>query len=879
MFKNVQPFKPRILDKRYRLNTGIEVPPNAVNLAHYYIPPLSSDENIIIGDNSSFILENIHQPSEALMYTDEDNKLKDYATLTNANVESELIQITDKFYQDVPLYYRHRLKYLFYGDKVGMAGTYYGDSISLTDIYDNVLPFGYKHKVILVPIDTTEYPATTINKYHNLYVVYVYTSFQIERNYQVKCSYNAVEIDVDGYVNIKPNFNEVINPQVFFTKTDSIMDATISTNKYYIQKSSEQIKSSVIYTKGVFVDPRTPQLIRARVTVTFSDDTIETIYFPNELSPPIELFNKTSTLEADANKYIGTRQIISELPIKDYVSAKAITSIKATVTEIDRGRESMSLFVRPDGEGQLLAETSMNTGSVSTIPDKHYRKKNGNILTGYSVRFKDRNPIKLLKPRETGVLDSWAIRIQNGKFTVTEGTNKYYYFLPEYYAQHFDAEYGYPYLRITKEKPLIISNKSIKVKNTPLFVTTNELFKPNNILVYRFDGLGVKWSIKIENWNDKDGIINLTDFISENDDIYIDYIFEEQSYVYTGYNFKSTKNIENHVLLDCNPNKHHYVSSINGDEVSDIPTFSLIDKVIYTYMKPAVIEEGGARVYNEQVLKHLFKEMDSDELEDGHWKLIGTVYIRPNSSFYSLTMTDTRSRGGGLLEDISESLRKQIEPESDYYWDIGYWDGESYSENSVIAIRLDKRILKQFGGRFTEEQVQKATEKHVAFGMLVMIEYVTSYTESDMKIDNLEITIEPTNKLHYKPEMFVDVDMQLGNMLLGLSVFETMPVPDFTLDVIPGLVPPPDWMILSNLERPAILKLEVIREDGMWNYKPEIIDMFTETLFEEGFKPEIIDIGSGTIKGWQPEFELTVFDYQTEKVVQKPKLWVDTFKV
>ena len=103
--------------------------------------------------------------------------------------------------------------------------------------------------------------------------------------------------------------------------------------------------------------------------------------------------------------------------------------------------------------------------------------------------------------------------------------------------------------------------------------------------------------------------------------------------------------------------------------------------------------------------------------------LIAKIYIRPNSSKDTVKLIDTRTRGGGL-EEIDETLRLKMNPETQYYLDISSIYGEPIQKNGTIIIKLSKYILQQYGGNFTENDVENAVSKYIAFGVLPIIEYI-----------------------------------------------------------------------------------------------------------------------------------------------------------
>lgn len=147
---------------------------------------------------------------------------------------------------------------------------------------------------------------------------------------------------------------------------------------------------------------------------------------------------------------------------------------------------------------------------------------------------------------------------------------------------------------------------------------------------------------------------------------------------------------------------------------------------------------------NDLCLYHTIDEYWPESSSDIY---IGSVYIRQNTSLYSTILVDTRTRGGGVLEEIKDSLRRQLEPESDFYLDIGCYDGTPYQENAVIIVRLDNSILEEYGGRFKQGDIEQKVKKFLGLGVYPIIEYVDSYSKYDLPQYNLKVQDEYTNVL------------------------------------------------------------------------------------------------------------------------------------
>lgn len=140
------------------------------------------------------------------------------------------------------------------------------------------------------------------------------------------------------------------------------------------------------------------------------------------------------------------------------------------------------------------------------------------------------------------------------------------------------------------------------------------------------------------------------------------------------------------------------------------------------------------KVINKETVYHKIDNEVPDNDED---MLVGSLYIRHYTSLLSTMLEDTRTRGGGI-EEMSDNIRRELQIESDYYYDIGYYDGTPYQQNMVLVIRIDRNILKTYGGRFTKEDVEAAVNKWCAVGTIPIIEYVIpKHNETSNIIDVL----------------------------------------------------------------------------------------------------------------------------------------------
>ena len=177
-----------------------------------------------------------------------------------------------------------------------------------------------------------------------------------------------------------------------------------------------------------------------------------------------------------------------------------------------------------------------------------------------------------------------------------------------------------------------------------------------------------------------------------------------------------------------------------------------IEKITKYHIEPSEIIHEIV-VENQDCLYHKIDDPEPDAEED---ILVGSVYIRQNTSLHSTIVTDSRTRGGGIIEGMSESLRHELEPESDFYFDIGYYDGRPYQENGVIVVRLDNKLLKENGGRFTIGDIEAKVKRWIGAGIYPIIEFVDSYSKKDMPQYSLEISDSYTNVIDVTPEILLE---------------------------------------------------------------------------------------------------------------------------
>lgn len=736
--------------------------------------------------------------NEILMFSDDQGYLRRPVWVTDENgvqelknfyrVESDYVYLTDVFKNGVACFYMHPLKRPIY-DYRGPddRGFYEGDAVKLFTAGMKDVPEGYEHSLKLRPaeMETVDKVSNDFNLVSQevpmRYWAELYTSFLSTSTDTFKVTYNAFDDNDKDNVALDNGVTEEIYGYPFMIQGTDFeleeVDAKARVNKIRLPEPA-RIEDTRHYISFEYTITAENKATGKSVTTS-----------PRTAS----ILNRDYVVPAEYSKFDGRAMIISpesdgilqspiDMVLYDQAASKTETVITskstgfifyATITKIDSSsRGGVNIRCNPDGSGYITAETTIETGfwderigsyTKKLCLDSPYFVEGGYIYPGFKVKCIDARHIKVLAPREDDLLESWYPRLQFGHYSQIldqYGTHtKVCYTMPEYDLQHFSTKYGKPYVNVEDEQVTVLNSHMIKTQCYPLRVESVSIFKKVDDELF---------PIKIKDISFSDGVVITKDSISENDTIVANYSYVEESYVYRGF----WRNEQDFARIDLNPNIYHTYSDLTYTPSEDKPSKNLFNKVIYFFMRPRVIYEiksekndslifdleddsqiGEILTENEDCLYHKIDDAQPDSDIDIY---IGSVYIRQNTSLHSTILVDSRTRGGGVISSMKDSLRKELEPESDFYLDIGYYDGEPYQENGVIIIRLDNSLLKEFGGRFTQGDIEAKVKRWLGFGIYPIIEYVDAYSKREMPQYNLEVTDSYSNILPETPEIWVE---------------------------------------------------------------------------------------------------------------------------
>lgn len=712
------------------------------------------------------------QDKELILYPDENGILHDIDG--NNLIDDDLFYITDKFKDNIPLYYKYKLKYRVYNNIGKDAnGNYYTDNIMLVNKNGTKLLSNYK---FIVSLEETAWK--------NIYDAYIYTSF-------VPTPSNPVYAAYDGIAAEAYELKDQISPldvKSGLLEQISVLPAFISPRDYEIfpvQGITEQTKVKM-NDISIMYDQRD----KVRIKYVISAGSIKT--------PPIsaDVINKDYALYSEADIFKDDMMIISPKNSAGYMNAKDILLKFAGEDyrkEIEEAKvfkvgfynqdfetvvnqDKVILYTDPDGAGLIYAKTYAPTGLQNTEDgeliynrkldtNSIYLEKNGKIIKGYSVLCRNINKITISTPDEADPLVGWYPKFKYSYFSKVyermDSNRKLIYSIPEFKTQIW-GQYGSPYKDIENEIPRFIGDNTIKTQYAPLYIVLNKNANPVNLIAWKVLHNGSKVYLTIDNYNFKYGYIQFKEEISENDNIYINYSYEELYYHYKGcYPRVNGHPDPNRKMIDFNMNPSQYFTYMDTENEikKEEPVYNLFNKTVFFFLRPMrqIDMTTGLPDPDKDEKFTIYHKINSQESEGSFDLLIGRIFIRHHASQKSTNIIDTRRRGGGIITTMADELRRELEPQSDYYLDIGTLDGEPYQENSVIVIRLDKRLLKINGGRFSQNDIEVAVNRWCAYGMYHIIEYVDVIDEELAPSNSIKLSKEIINKLNYVPYIIAEV--------------------------------------------------------------------------------------------------------------------------
>ncbi len=656
---------------------GSQVGPSGVNLAFVDIPQINPDQNISLIDQSYKWGENVANIDAGVIgdYIGDDGLLPKM-TVTDFVVTNVTTDVKPDM-PAAPLYYSHVCRFYHYS---------YGDNpakhIYITDQDNNILK-GINYKVWARRMGA------------DLFQVQVLTDFQSNEYVQYKVRYNRS--DETGST-IMPSWLEMLNAQPLFT------EGSPSVNVYEYALLGPD--NNGLYQADV---PTVPVLSDIKNSIGISFDLAPSFIEGDPVSTVSHTSDVTYTLKA-----IGTTTFTlsrSNTPTGGTTSDTYLQSLTGDVWGASASGIPTGSTLRFDGTRvDVDADNYLNTN------DEAYFVASRPYYYLKPTKFK---AIYMEKPGNVGPDDDWFVKVKAGAFTrrmdsagevVPSGQGTLYqYYISEYDENPWSLQFGKPYVEIPAEEPTILDSTTIKVKHTPLLIEPSGVFyhggfPPSSYLNVHLNDVQLDED-EIVDWDVYNGVIQVARTLGLTDDVKVNYNYKEEYYEYQGFVGSGKLYPESGPFewfpLDLNPTPMHnygmYASGVTAHLFLG-PSWNLDTEVFFDV----------APMY------HNYTGDPSGNLDF----YLGSVSLAPHAKETDITITDTRSRGGGLKPTADLQEVEDVQPESEFYWDVGYFDGKAFPSNGVVVVQVPKALQDR------EDEVIEKVNRHLAYGEYCIIDFV-----------------------------------------------------------------------------------------------------------------------------------------------------------
>jgi hypothetical protein len=431
-------------------------------------------------------------------------------------------------------------------------------------------------------------------------------------------------------------------------------------------------------------------------------------------------------------------------------------------------------FIYPGIKAYLIEEDIGDTFNV-TLP----------AGADYAVRRTSNTRIEILPPPTSGPSSPWFVRVKNGKFLSTGVNGIHKYYISEFGDQNFSP---YPPFKATDEESYRVTSKIIKTLQDKITVSDADLLYPE-VIVSKADGtfkfavtadpdkLGLAAleagtayanvllgdskvagvgidsasnAINSSSIDSEGGFIVLpAGFeIAETDTIRTIYHYEEQDYQVTAFDFNplhAAELLDKRVALFIRPEPlgstltktlYYLLVDENGLVVDHDIDFTLngastASGILWYDRNPSGINwslPSGQDFVNSCTVEG---DANQDDI-----LILGDVFTREALRPNSLITHDVRIRGGGVNEsELPDAI--EINPQTEWFWDTGIWDGKPFPGAAAIHIEVPIEVLDVAGGELSADNIQELVQRHMALGVYPVTHAYNIYQPTITGIDYL----------------------------------------------------------------------------------------------------------------------------------------------
>lgn len=588
--------------------------------------------------------------------------------------------------------------------------------------------------------------------------------------------------------------NRIPSSNVIYTETTSILNLSVDkflvTNQFTTETPTKpEVPLFYVHTiQNYDPDDDTQTLL----SLEFLDKNLSPILFSEYLldSSTGELFNNIENEYNSSNSNYDVTYIRYTIKTVEGVNQSSIDIYHELID--NHPIYTLASFDDIDEFGNIVS--GVNKYIIEEhIAGEYFEVRLPSVQT-YAYKELPESRIKLLPPTAQNNTQPWNVRLTNGQFItslrrISGGAySNYKYRIVEFDSQTFNP--FPPYKFQINEIAVWLNTSLIKVAKNIAYIPESQLYI--DIIVYESDKTlkyaysnnptkidteftsSVDYEDAIVSVDQKNGFIEVTGPIRDDDVCYVTYYTEEKQYEFTRVDFNPTNNLDIlnqrviiyvvpesvysgsldkslHYLIINSLGKITYSSqAADGAGALDAATTKLLNEDFTTAGLPSHdffydIESSdnglGSRVSG--VLVDYLDEfsfvdkytvdsvlLNSNEVLSGfealnyrdnpRFLVLGDILVGPHQAPDALTTFDVRVRGGGLKKEYRvEALREQ--PRALWFWDEN--GGMTYPAGDAFMVEVPMSVLTENGGDFTEGQIREIINRHMGFGAYACIRY------------------------------------------------------------------------------------------------------------------------------------------------------------
>jgi|694.fasta_scaffold06622_2 hypothetical protein len=548
------------------------------------------------------------------------------------------------------------------------------------------------------------------------------------------------------------------------TITGNPVDITFNSNSYTLQTSSVYFSGSLIFTvlnniRNFYTRNLNGQITSQGInTVTVNDGVVLIcnqngapfgLIPQNQIAAAISNSSQYSQQETDLRfGYLILNNILPEdagfiYGFYDIVEKEFLGKTISYIDYINRGVANIFIAVCAiDADGN----TQNKNEFIGPIVDMTFKPVNipfKTIVPIFSVKYKNNSAIRIgTMASDTSKFDVWELPITNGAFTkdvlIEESINwldwKYKYkgqTLSAVYStlntniSAISKIYGSAYTDIYDESPVLIDDKNIRLRKTPLLAWNHKTNYKGSIVgivrpelyVYIRENINANWvrikDSQIRDINCYSGVVEFISRIIPNDPDLIKVSYTTQN------KDKLIKHVDG-VPVPLNPvlnansiiyNKPLFIYIVPESVYAldkDFVTMSNLSTryvKVNDYVKADCIRfTYDGRIFDKQSFKY-----------DPFALPIGMIYVTNNPYNKIPALTDIRVRGGGI--DDSQPITKLMDMHFRVtsHWDVYPPSGKAYAKGGYVIIRIPSSVNDHF---LDKSEIHKIIRNNLTAGVV-----------------------------------------------------------------------------------------------------------------------------------------------------------------